>query len=165
MSGIAVRPVSVGFFQEEEDVSTPAPAPLVQQDPIKVDGLPPLLDIRTSHQAVDFDEVAAIVRPLASRSDLLSDEWGWQELRDYVVGQIESRWGARPRDPNKESGIFKGFITRWGAQNARRIAEVAFTVHGGQWRGAPISIERFCKGSDEYFAAVIMRNIAAQPAA
>ena len=37
-----------------------------------------------------------------------SDEtWGWQDLRDYVVAQIEARGGAVVRDPKKEAAIFK----------------------------------------------------------
>jgi hypothetical protein len=84
--------------------------------------------------------------------------WSWEQLRDYVVSQIEARWGARPRDPMKEAGIFKGFVARWGDQS-ETIARVAFEVHGGMWNGAPMSVQRFCKGSDPYFAAIIAKNI------
>ena len=84
--------------------------------------------------------------------------WSWEQMRDYVVGQIEARWGARPRDPLKESGIFKGFVGRWGAQS-EPIAKTAFEVYNGLWNGAPVSVERFAKGSDPYFAEVIAKNL------
>jgi hypothetical protein len=83
-----------------------------------------------------------------------TDVWTWQDLRDYVVREIESRFGTFPRDLIKESGIFKSFLGRWGPQ-AGPIAKAAFEVHGGMWRGAPISVTRFTKGSDPYFATQI----------
>ena len=88
-----------------------------------------------------------------------SDEsWGWQELRDYVIREIERRHGPQVRNPKTESSIFKSFITRWPDQ-AVAIAKTAFEVHNGMWRNAPISVNRFCKASDEYFAAVIAKNL------
>lgn len=87
-------------------------------------------------------------------------EWEWQQLRDYVVNEIENRFGPFPRfSPVKESGIFKSFIKRW--PNAVAIARFAFEHSEGMWRGAPINIQRFCKGNDPYFAAVISERIAA----
>lgn len=86
---------------------------------------------------------------------LAADEsWSWRELRDYVVGEIEQRFGAFPRDLLKEKGIFDAFLSRWGTK-AARIARYAFESCQGIWRGAPVSVNRFCKASDPYFAAVI----------
>ena len=102
-----------------------------------------------------------IARPtvVESRTHLTaSGAWTWEQMRDYVLGEITSRWGARPRDPLKESGIFKGFVGRWG-DKSEPIARAAFETYNGIWNGAPVSVERFAKGSDPYFAEVIAKNI------
>lgn len=100
------------------------------------------------------------VRPSQAAGFVMKPEssWGWQDLRDYVIREIEARHGASVRDPKKEASVFKSFLTRWPDQ-AVAIAKVAFEVHDGMWRNAPISVNRFCKASDEYFAAVIAKNL------
>jgi hypothetical protein len=85
------------------------------------------------------------------------DNWDWRDLRDYVVREIESRFGIFPRNLVKESGIFKSFCTRWGAK-APLIAKAVFEGHDGMWMGAPVSINRFTINSDPYFAEVIDKN-------
>lgn len=85
-------------------------------------------------------------------------DWGWQDLRDYVIREIEARGGAVVRNPKTEGSIFKSFMSRHPEQ-AVAIAKAAFEVHDGMWRNAPISVNRFCKASDEYFAAVIAKNL------
>jgi len=85
--------------------------------------------------------------------------WDWADLRDYIVEQIEQRHGPQVRDALKESGICKAFIARWGIEDAVAIARAAFEVHDGMWRNAPISISRFAKGSDPYFASVIATTV------
>lgn len=85
-------------------------------------------------------------------------QWGWEEVRDYVVLAIEQRHGPFPRDMRKESGIFKGFVKRWGSQ-APAIARFAFEQVDGMWKGAPISVTRFCQGSDPYFAQPIASRL------
>lgn len=86
--------------------------------------------------------------------------WTWEELRDYVLRQIEQRYGAQPRDSVKEASIFRSYITRWGA-DAVRIAKFAFEDCDGKWKGAPIRVNRFCKGADEYFSAEILAHLSA----
>lgn len=85
-------------------------------------------------------------------------EWGWQDLRDYVIREIEKRHGPQVRDAKKEMAIFKGFMSRWPEQSVA-IARSAFNVHDGMWKSAPISVNRFCKASDEYFAAVLAARL------
>lgn len=80
--------------------------------------------------------------------------WEWDDLRDYVVHQIEQRFGPWPRDSFKEAGTFKRFLAEWGT-DAPRIARHAFEVCDGWWSSAPISINRFTRGSDPFFAQVI----------
>jgi hypothetical protein len=88
------------------------------------------------------------------------DQWGWNDLRDYVIREIERVHGPQPRDPRKESSIFKSFIGRHGAEKAVAIAKAAFgPAHQGMWRGAPISVNRFCLASDPFFADVISERL------
>lgn len=99
------------------------------------------------------------IRPLptahgAAHLTKADEEWDWEALRDYVVRAIEQRHGPFPRNFKTEHSIFKSFVSRWGKQ-APAIARYAFEVCDGMWSNAPISINRFCKGSDQYFAAVI----------
>lgn len=95
-----------------------------------------------------------------SRGYLLRDDgqWSWQDLRDYVVGQIEQRFGPFPRDAVKEASIFKGFVSRHGA-SAAPIARYAFEVCGGVWANGNIQVYRFCKGSDPFFAVPIAQRL------
>lgn len=88
------------------------------------------------------------------------DTWGWQDLRDYVIHEIERFHGPQPRDLRKESGIFKSFMTRYPDGTSVAIARAAFgAVHQGMWRNAPISVNRFCKASDVYFGDVIKSRL------
>lgn len=103
------------------------------------------------------------VAPVAARSDLLvgTENWTWVELRDYVVAQIVDRFGPFPRDSRKEHAIFNRFISTFGAEAAAAIAQYAFGPScDGWWGSAPIQIQRFCKGSDPYFANVILQRLA-----
>jgi hypothetical protein len=102
------------------------------------------------------------VTPTVSRSDLLveTEHWTWSELRDYVASSITERFGPFPRDARKEHSIFNRFFNQYGA-DAIAVAKYAFgPVCDGWWRGAPISINRFCKSSDPYFVAPIMERLA-----
>lgn len=101
------------------------------------------------------------VQQVPSRTDLTLDEqqWGWSELRDYVVAQIIAHHGPFPRDSKKEYGIFNRYFKEHG-QAGIQVAKAAFEVYNGYWRGAPISINRFSKGSDPYFVEPILARLA-----
>lgn len=101
------------------------------------------------------------VTAVAGASYLLKADaqWTWEDLRDYVMGQIEQYHGPQVRNTVKEASIFKSFLTRHGDQ-AVAIARFAFEVQRGMWQRAPISANRFCKGSDEYFSDVIKARLA-----
>jgi hypothetical protein len=86
------------------------------------------------------------------------NEWGWEELRDYVVDMVESLFGPFPRDLPKEVSIMKSFTERFGA-DAPRIARAAYEAHKGYWGGAPIRVTRFTRASDEWFARVILAEL------
>jgi hypothetical protein len=86
------------------------------------------------------------------------EAWDWEAVRDYVVRSIEERHGVFPRNFKTEPSIFKSFSNRWGNQ-AGPIAKMAFEVFDGVWKGAPISVNRFCIGSDVYFAAPLAERL------
>lgn len=100
------------------------------------------------------------VTPVETATHLLADaeSWGWEQLRDFVLAEIEKRHGPQVRNPLKEKAIFAGFLKRWGA-DAVTIATAAFEVYDGMWANAPITMTRFCKGSDEFFARRILYRI------
>lgn len=85
-------------------------------------------------------------------------EWTWEDLRDYVMGQIVAFHGPQLRNPVKEAGIFKGFAARYG-DKAVAIARFAFEQQRGMWQRAPIAVTRFCRGSDPYFGDPIARRL------
>lgn len=93
-----------------------------------------------------------------SRAYLMKQEWAWEDLRDYVVYELESRFGGLEPD-YKEAQIFKGFHKRWGAVNAQRIAEYVFKIEDGFWYSKPVDIYRFTSGSDDHFASVILGRL------
>lgn len=95
-------------------------------------------------------------RPNEAKTFLLGDErsWNWRQVRDYVIDQIEQRQGTFHREGGKEYGIFMSFCGRWG-DKAGPIARYAFEVCDGIWRDQPITVTRFTKGADPYFAVVI----------
>lgn len=98
--------------------------------------------------------------PVPSATHVMApvEEWGWEELRDYVVSSIEKTHGPFPRNMKTEHSIFKSFAKRWGSQ-AGPIARYAFEVSDGMWRGAPISVNRFCLNSDTWFAEPILARL------
>jgi hypothetical protein len=122
-------------------------------------------DLNLKPATIAVKDVAPIVKetvtvmPVKTQgaSYVMKDEqaWGWSDLRDYVMREIEKRHGPQVRDPKREAGIFKSFMSRWPEQSVE-IAKTAFgPVYDGMWHNAPISINRFCKASDGYFAQVI----------
>jgi hypothetical protein len=108
-------------------------------------------------RVVEVTETITVAQiPSESRAYLTRDPaaWTWSDLRDYVVHEIEARFGTWPRDSKREYGIFNRFAREHGAL-AGPIAKYAFEQKDGFWAGAPISVNRFCKGSDAYFAEPI----------
>lgn len=106
----------------------------------------------------EYSPTEKVVAGSVSKTYLTGSEhgmdWTWEQIRDYVVAGIEENTGYFPRNPLTEAGIFKSFKSRWGDM-AGPIAIYAIRVAGGWWQNAPISVNRFCKGSDEYFAKII----------
>jgi hypothetical protein len=109
-------------------------------------------------QSVTITERVEISPSRVSYSLKPDNEWGWEELRAYVVDQVESLFGPFPRDLPKEVSIMKSFTERFG-KDAPRIARAAYEVHKGYWGGAPIRLSRFTRASDEWFARVILASL------
>lgn len=106
------------------------------------------------------ERVVVTHQPVAAATHALKveSEWGWEELRDYVVEAITKRHGPFPRNMKTEHSIFKSFAQRYGA-DAPAIARFAFEFCDGMWKNAPIGVNRFCKGSDPYFGDPIRQRI------
>jgi hypothetical protein len=125
----------------------PAPAPTatpVQEAPAQIAQQVTATKLGTA-------EAAYLLKP--------RNQWTWQDLRDYVITEQERRFGVQPRDPRKERGIFTGFISRHGVENAVLVAQAAFEVYEGMWASAPVTVTRFCKNSDPFFADVIITRL------
>jgi hypothetical protein len=153
----------VGF--DDSPAAPPAPAPV---QPTAASQAQAVVEAPTSafiEAAVKEDPVPAATIPKmvaanASRTDIWvndSSQVSWESVRDYVVSSIEARWGRWPRNPITEASTFKGFVNRWG-DKAMAIAEFAVT-NGCSWLNAPLSVNRFTKGSDEVFAKVIAEKL------
>lgn len=98
--------------------------------------------------------------PVAGAAYLMKadSDWTAEDLRDYVMAQVERFHGPQLRNTMKEASIFKSFMGRYG-DKAVSIARFAFEVQRGMWHRAPITATRFCKASDQYFADVIVERL------
>jgi len=124
------------------------------------------LDVQgVSRLVVGVTETVTVVpsRPPTSKSMAYvgkpDSEWSWRDLRDYVVHEVERRFGScRRKDPKVEFGIFDSFMKRWGTK-APAIARHVFEIKGGMWKGEAVHIENFCKNADPYFAQPIAQRL------
>lgn len=148
----ALVPPTFALARQQQQVAAPTSAPTPAPQPSQA--------VTTTAPAI-VQQVT--VTPNVPRSDLLSPDtqrWGWEEFRDYVVAKITETFGPFPRDARKEHAIFRRFFSEYGS-DAIAIVDYAFgPICGGMWRGAPISINRFCKASDDYFAKAILERLA-----
>lgn len=99
------------------------------------------------------------VTPVAGAAYLMKEDKDWtaEDLRDYAMGQIEAIHGPQVRNSVKETAIFRSFLGRH--EKAVAIVRFAFEVQRGMWQRAPISANRFCRGSDPFFADVIAARL------
>jgi len=96
----------------------------------------------------------------APKTFLVSGDWTWRQLRDYIETQMNSRFDMRDdRDPAVVAGICKAFVSRWGGKRAEEIARYAYERKGGVWMSNPVGFSRFTKNSDPYFAEVIVKEM------
>jgi hypothetical protein len=117
--------------------------------------------VPTVTQTVVITEKVEVSPPRPASYIIKADsEWGWQELRDYVVAAIEARFGPFPRHLPQEVSVMKSFMERFGT-DAPRIARYAFEspVTKGMWGNAPIRVTRFTRASDEWFAKPILKQL------
>lgn len=123
-------------FREMQQRSIPATARVSQTIPV----------VRETVRVTPVSNAAYLMKP--------DESWSWEDLRDYVMGQIVEFHGPQVRNTMKEASIFKGFMSRHGSA-AVGIARFAFEQQRGMWQRAPIAVNRFCRGSDPYFADII----------
>lgn len=104
-----------------------------------------------------------VSHPTTEQSYMLKDEssWTWSDLRDYIVTKSTQLFGPPLRDPAKESTILKAFISRHGIEKAVLVAMAAYEVYGGVWMSAPVTVTRFTRNNDPYFADVILARVSA----
>lgn len=109
---------------------------------------------------VEATPIKRVVKGNQERNDwnVPVDQWGWRELRDYVVTQIEMRTGTWDRVPYKENSIFQRFIKVWGSQ-AGQIARFVFEVMDGKWDGKNVTLTHFCAKADPFFAGPIAEKL------
>lgn len=117
---------------------------IVQQVPVQV-----RQEVTTSR--VGTAESAYLLKPAA--------QWTWEDLRDYVITEAEKRGGPQIRNAAKEAGILKAFINRHGIADAVLVAQAAFEIYEGVWRSTPVTVTRFTKNNDSYFAEVILGRV------
>ena len=133
----------------------PAPAPsrpaaaVRQPAPAHVSTSPGVIETLTVTPALS-ESKTHLLKPV--------EQWGWSEVRDYVVSSYEARFGAFPRDQRKEYGIFTRFAKEYGPM-AGPIAKYAFETCDGWWMNATVTVNRFCKGSDKYFGEIILKRL------
>lgn len=58
----------------------------------------------------------------------------------------------------REDEILNGFFGRFGPEAGMAVCIQAFTVHGGMWRGAPVTVRRFEENQDPYFATPLLEE-------
>lgn len=141
-------------------------APAINVDPFLAHlmggGQPAPAVVQPEPTAVVVQEEATVVLQANAHHTYLGKpdaSWGWEELRDYIVDQIEKIHGPFVRVTGKEFGIVNGFISRWGAADAVAITRYAFETSGGYWVNAPITLTRFTKGNDPFFAQPIIERL------
>lgn len=58
----------------------------------------------------------------------------------------------------RDDEILNGFFDRLGPEAGIAVCEQAFGVHGGMWRGAPVTVRRFAGNQDPYFAIPLLEE-------
>lgn len=131
-------------------------------DVARLTGQQPIVAVRTTAPRVRETVTVTPTVAVETRTTDIGQapgSWSVEDLAAYVVRKITEIHGPFPMEPYKIKGIFQGFLRRHGSL-AGPIAVSAFTEHGGRWRGAPISVTRFCLNSDEFFADPIKKRLA-----
>lgn len=162
-------PVTIRFDSEPEPEPAPPAMSLSFDEPpaSSFDALPEIVTTVTfgiPTSAATVEPLKDLVAPVAvsrSREHMVAGaSWSsWSHLRDYVVASIEDTIGAFPRNPVIEKSVFSSFFDRWGPSASQQIARCAVEFHGCWWRNSPLSVQRFCKGNDPYFAQVIAKQL------
>lgn len=89
-----------------------------------------------------------------------AEEWTDRDLRLYVVTEIERRFGKWERNFVTEASTFKRFHKDWGVRGVK-MAQYLFDTLDGWWQGQPVTVNRFCRGADPYFAVPLADRMGA----
>lgn len=80
-----------------------------------------------------------------------------ESLGEHILSEIVRCNGAQL--PNyREQEILDSFWEQFGPDDGALICRQAFQVHSGFWRGAQITILRFQRSHDEFFAAPLLEE-------
>lgn len=81
--------------------------------------------------------------------------------RESLAGHIRSEI-VRTCGPQlpcyRAAEIINGFFDRFGPAGTMAVCDQVFGVHGGMWRGAPVTVLRFQPGHDDYFALPLLEE-------
>jgi hypothetical protein len=83
-------------------------------------------------------------------------------LKEHILLQIAETCGAQLPCYRADT-ILDDFTSRFTADEVMAICEQAFAVHGGMWRGAPVTVLRFQASNDEFFAVPLLEEARLRP--
>lgn len=98
--------------------------------------------------------VSERVAALAARP---ATEWTAGDFRGFVIDEMLRRNGPQ-LSVQQADQLMTEFFGRFGA-DAVNIVRRVFEVHGGFWRGAPVTVRRFAQSQDVFFAEPILAEI------
>jgi hypothetical protein len=78
-----------------------------------------------------------------------------ESFAEWVLAEILRTAGPQVPYPQAQK-IFEAFWDRFGPDKALLACSLAFEVHGGFWRGAPVTPLRFREHQDGFFALPLL---------
>lgn len=95
---------------------------------------------------------ASLLSP-SPQDDAISPE----SLAEHILAEITRTGGPQLPCYDAEE-IVNGFLGRFSAAEVMAVCRQAFGVHGGMWRGAPVTVRRFRQSNDAYFALPLLEE-------
>ncbi|SRR5579859_3423546 len=80
-----------------------------------------------------------------------------EALSAHILAEIARTCGSQ-LPCYRQDEILSSFFDRFGPEAGMAICEQAFGVHGGMWRGAPVTVRRFGESQDPYFANPLLEE-------
>jgi hypothetical protein len=83
-------------------------------------------------------------------------------LKEHILLKIAETCGAQ-LPCYRADQILDDFISRFTADEVMAICHQALAVHGGMWRGAPVTVLRFQASNDDFFAVPLLEEARLRP--